>query len=175
MLLRTHNRSTNINLRLRAAYGGNERATVCSDSPVAQRMIGTSELRSTRLDYSPVCNSRQARSYRFPMCRSRLPLPDPKSGGVRRELCPRGISYRSDGSCDLGDNHGPSRPRAGLQAGRPKHDPLVTGSLAAGEATGPRYGQGGYLELESMPSDPRPFSREAGGEGSGKRTYGGSP
>lgn len=157
----------------------NERAPVCGGSPRALRTVGMSKMReSTQGVGSTARRKRQGRLYRFPMCRPRLLPPDPKGNGAARELYPRGISDRPDGSTwPRGKARARlNRPRIGsTHAGRPIHDPLVTGSLAAGETAGPRYGQGAYLQLESVSSDPRLFGRKAGGEGSGKRTYGGSP
>lgn len=75
----------------------------------------------------------------------------PKTRGARRELRPKGTSDRPTGRTWPEGKPRALCPRASLQAGRPKHDPLVVGRLKAGEATGPRYGQGGYTELESVP------------------------
>lgn len=101
--------------------------------------------------------------------------PDPKARGAWRELDPRGCSDRSNGSCGLRENHGPSRPRAGLQAGRPNMTPYWLAASQPGRRLAPVIGQGGYTKLESMPSYPRPDRCKAGGEGSGSGSYGATP
>lgn len=160
------------------SYGPNERPWVCGDSPQGQRMNGTSELQSTRSQHNASESNRQAPSYRLPMCHPRLRDPAPKSRGAWRELAWKQDSDRPDCSTwHRGQSRvRPVHPRSSLQAGRPTHDPLLTGSLAAGETAGPRSnGQGDYPKLESVPSDPRPLPRQAGGEGSGSGCYGGTP
>lgn len=106
------------------------------------------------------------------MSHPRLRDPFPKSRCVRRELYPRGASYRPTASRRLRDNCGLRPPSRYLKPDGPYHDPLSVGrQRKAGEASGPRYGQGSYTELKSVASTPHPSpARE--GRHSGMRTYG---
>lgn len=106
------------------------------------------------------------------ICRPRLRDPYPKSRCVRRELYPKGASYRPTASRRLRDNCGLRPPSRYLKPDGPYHDPLLVGrQRKAGEASGPRYGQGSYTELKSVASTPHPSpARE--GRHSGMRTYG---
>lgn len=108
-----------------------------------------------------------------PMSGPRLRDPFPKSRCVRRELYPKGASYRPNASRRLRDNCGQAiAPDLTFTSGGPKHDPLsVSRQRKAGEASGPRHGQGSYTELKSVASTPHP-SLAGEGRHSGTRTYG---
>lgn len=82
---------------------------------------------------------------------SRLRVPAPKTRCARRALAQQCDSDRSTGSRGLRDNHGPCAPDPAFTPDGPNTDPLLTGSLAAGERLARDTGQGGYAELESVP------------------------
>lgn len=155
----------NVHSSFSANHGTNKKRLVCGSSPRRFRTIGTSELLK-RANYSV----RRSKSQPELMCCPRLRDPVPKSRCVRRELCPRGISDRPEGSRGSGDNHGPSRPRSG-RSSRTAHTTPYVGRIKAGERLAPDTGQGGYLELKSVSFAPRP-SLTGEGRNSGKRTYG---
>lgn len=101
------------------------------------------------------------------MCRPRLLLPVFKSRCARRELCPKGTSYRPNGRTWPEGQPRASTPPILLNTRRTA--PLTPAASRRG-ATGPRYGQGGYTGLESVSLSRVPS--QCGRGGSRKRTYG---
>lgn len=141
-------------------------APVSGKSPGAARSVA-----STRCFRRPAHSRVLRETAQHPglMSYPRLRDPVPKSRCVRRELYPEGASYRPTGSRSLRDNCG-RNPPSRLAGRTAQNHPLLTGSSAAGEASGPRYGQGSYTELKSVASTPHP-SPDGEGRLSGKETH----
>lgn len=143
-----------------------ELGPVSSESPGPVWTVAASKCFRRPFDFRVL---RQAAQPPDLMSRSRLRDPVSKSRCVRRELCPEGTSYRPTASRRLRDNCG-RKPPSRLSGRTAQNHPLLAGSRAAGEASGPRYGQGSYTELKSVASTPHP-SPDGEGRLSGKETH----
>ena len=143
---------------------------VSGESPWGARLVAQPELLREPANCRVLRNSTQPLGL---ICRPRLRDPFSKSRCVRRELYPKGASYRPTGSRGLRDNCGQTiAPDPTCRSDGPKHDPLLVGrQRKAGEAIGSRYEQGSYTELKSVASTPHP-SQAREGRHSGTRTYG---